>query len=634
MARRIGSLLRVRSSVPLARGSDAVPTRAHILRPRALLGVAWGVMLACASMSGSAIADPSLYWSYPSVIDAHVVDQLACPTTSLCVGVDAYGDVVTSTNPTGGASAWTVTNIDNSAPETPFSLPNALNAVSCPSPAGSLCVAVGEGGIYASSKPAGGAGAWLAAGGVGAHGHAVSCPSASFCVASFGYYGEVLTSNDPTGGAVAWKAAQVDGSHQVIGLSCPSESLCVGVDEAGNVITSTHPSAGEGAWTVAHVGELASVSCPSTSFCAAVGPAGLMTSTDPTGGAGAWALQVPETSETSQFHQIACASSSLCVASQLNGRVEESVDPSSGARAWGGQEGLDGTNGLSAVACPSESLCFVTDEALVIGVPAHSLSVSITGMGDVSSTPIACEYGCTYSGPVCPRNCGGRFANAYIPQRLREITCDESALFGAGSWGTCSLSFPAQNTVILTATPESGWTFAGWSGACSGTGGCQTPMSVDQAVVAHFTATVDIGTAPERPSISQLAQSAPLWRRGSRRSRITGRKRPPIGTVFSFDLNEAANVEFSFARSVGGREVKGNCVAQTEKDTHGRHCTRRSIAGTLTFAAHSGTTRMRFEGLVSRHKQLRPGNYTLLVKATASGQVSATTALSFTIASD
>ncbi|HVR05870.1 MAG TPA: hypothetical protein VMS02_07490, partial [Solirubrobacteraceae bacterium] len=185
------------------------------------LGVAPALLVALtAGMTPSALATSGLYWSSPSVIDTHPVNRLTCPSASLCVGLDDTGDVVTSTDPTGGPSAWALAKVDNQ-PEPPYTDPNALNDVSCPQPTGSLCVAVGEGGIFTSTNPTGGTGAWVHLGGIGEHAHAVSCASASLCVASFGYYGEILTSTDPTGGAGAWKAVQVDGSQQIVALSCP-----------------------------------------------------------------------------------------------------------------------------------------------------------------------------------------------------------------------------------------------------------------------------------------------------------------------------------------------------------------------------------------------------------------------------
>ena len=55
------------------------------------------------------------------------LDNVTCPSVSLCVAGDASGNIVTSTDPTGGASAWTVTTVEN---QPPFSLPPTSSAVS------------------------------------------------------------------------------------------------------------------------------------------------------------------------------------------------------------------------------------------------------------------------------------------------------------------------------------------------------------------------------------------------------------------------------------------------------------------------------------------------------------------------
>jgi hypothetical protein len=70
----------------------------------------------------------------------------------LCVAFDSGGNVLTSTDPTGGASAWSI------APG-PDPHSNAAYAVSCPST--SLCVAVnGDGRIATSTNPASGGTTW------------------------------------------------------------------------------------------------------------------------------------------------------------------------------------------------------------------------------------------------------------------------------------------------------------------------------------------------------------------------------------------------------------------------------------------------------------------------------------------
>lgn len=50
----------------------------------------------------------------------------------------------------------------------------------------------------------------------------------------------------------------------------------------------------------------------------------------------------------------------------------------------------------------------------------------------------------------------------------------------------CSESYNSGTLVNLTAMPASGSTFAGWSGACSGTGTCSVTMNTSKSVTATF----------------------------------------------------------------------------------------------------------------------------------------------------
>jgi streptogramin lyase len=57
---------------------------------------------------------------------------------------------------------------------------------------------------------------------------------------------------------------------------------------------------------------------------------------------------------------------------------------------------------------------------------------------------------------------------------------------GISCGATCTATYAAGTAVTVTAAPDSGSTFAGWSGACSGTSSCTVSMSQARAVTATF----------------------------------------------------------------------------------------------------------------------------------------------------
>jgi hypothetical protein len=57
---------------------------------------------------------------------------------------------------------------------------------------------------------------------------------------------------------------------------------------------------------------------------------------------------------------------------------------------------------------------------------------------------------------------------------------------GINCGGTCQASFANGTTANLTATPDPGSIFTGWSGDCTGTGSCQLTMNQAHSVTATF----------------------------------------------------------------------------------------------------------------------------------------------------
>jgi hypothetical protein len=178
-------------------------------------------------------------WTDPEILGQHgAVLALSCPSVSLCVATTSSGDVLTSTNPTGGPSAWA-------------ERPIGPVRVACPSV--SLCVGVGSGDAWTSTDPAAGASTWTSSP-IGATVNSISCASVSFCVATedqagAGGAGLVLTSTNPTAGA--WTQTTVPGLFGAI--SCPSASLCVAGGDNETIYTSTDPAAGAPTWTTTPV---------------------------------------------------------------------------------------------------------------------------------------------------------------------------------------------------------------------------------------------------------------------------------------------------------------------------------------------------------------------------------------------
>ena len=300
---------------------------------------------------------------------------ISCPRVSLCVAVGGGNTVASSADPSARAAAWSAINPGGAGPPNQ----NEIKGVSCPSP--QLCIAVSfEGLILTSTNPTGGIAAWSVAdlnpSGPRTHFYGVSCPSPC---AAVGGGGKIATSTDPTGGASAWTVIQVAGPLELRGVSCPSPSFCVAVGDdgdeiapgpadVGEVLSSTDPLGG--AWQQVQLpgapGNLYGVSCPSPALCVSGNVLGnLVVSTNPTGPASAW--PAIRGGGSVQVTAAACPSVSRCVAVDNNADVLTSTDPVAGAGGWSFTnlipytqiEGTFASNAMWGVSCPSISFCAI-----------------------------------------------------------------------------------------------------------------------------------------------------------------------------------------------------------------------------------------------------------------------------------
>ncbi|MBK7660146.1 MAG: hypothetical protein IPJ28_13840 [Betaproteobacteria bacterium] len=82
-----------------------------------------------------------------------------------------------------------------------------------------------------------------------------------------------------------------------------------------------------------------------------------------------------------------------------------------------------------------------------------------------------------------------------------------SSPVGVNCGATCSALFPFNTVVTLTATPNAGNSFTGWTGnaACAGTGTCTVTMNAAQSVTANFAAG-NAGATPRLGNISTRMQ--------------------------------------------------------------------------------------------------------------------------------
>ena len=213
-----------------------------------------------------------------------------------------------------------------------------------------------------------------------------------------------------------------------------------------------------------------------------------------------------------------------------------------------------------------------------------------------------------------------------IPLSCSDLNLDPLTLAITGTLpahGTLGAIDQAAGTVLYTPV-------AGYAGPDS------FSYKANDGALDSNTATVSLSVVgapppPVRPVVTGVRQSATTWRERNKLAQISKKKKPPLGTTFSFSLNEPAAVRLAFTRPAAGRKVSKKCVPVSKKNRKKPKCTRTVIVGTLAFNAHAGANRVRFAGRLSVTKKLKPGHYTLTITATSAGLRSTLRSLSFTI---
>jgi hypothetical protein len=153
------------------------------------------------------------------------------------------------------------------------------------------------------------------------------------------------------------------------------------------------------------------------------------------------------------------------------------------------------------------------------------------------------------------------------------------------------------------------------------------PALVACLLASAASASFSTSAEPAKPKLTEITQSASAWRESNALAVISNAA--PIGTTFSFTLNQPAHVTFTFVPTYSGRRV---CSVHVRAGSAVRTCRRVVARSTLGFIAHAGRNHVRFFGRVSSIAKLAPASYRLTISArNVAGAFAQPATLRFTI---
>jgi hypothetical protein len=248
-----------------------------------------------------------------------------------------------------------------------------------------------------------------------------------------------------------------------------------------------------------------------------------------------------------------------CETTSCGGVVE--VDPTTG------RETLDSSNSMAVNA---SSQYFDQPTAVAVDSSGRIVAVQEAGLGG-----------------SCSSGCGGLL---YVdPTTGAETELSSNAL--AINASSQDFVEPFDVLVVPPSSPGSG------GGGVSGSPPSSPPPPPASSAPTATTA------APL--ALAALAQSRSRWRERGR------------GTVFSFTLNQPAQVTLTFSRLRAGRLVHGACRAPTPRSRRRPACVESSAIGAVIIDARAGTNTVAFAGRIAAGELLRSGAYD--VSASAAG---------------
>lgn len=205
--------------------------------------------------------------------------------------------------------------------------------------------------------------------------------------------------------------------------------------------------------------DIYSVSCPSSSFCVAVGNNGDVVTYNGT----SWSGPVNIDGSTILW-SVSCPSSSFCVAGDYSGDIL-----TYNGTSWSSPDNVDGTNTIMSVSCPSSSFCVAVDsggDALTYNGTSWSSPEDVDGgklMISVSCFSTDFCMAAAFSGSsntICSANSTDTFSSS--------CGTPVDAPNEAPGYSTDAGNFSVWDAGSLTPTNDPGITWALTPSACSG----------------------------------------------------------------------------------------------------------------------------------------------------------------------
>ena len=294
-------------------------------------------------------------------------------------------------------------------------------------------------------------------------------------------------------------------------------------------------------------------------------------------------------------------------------------DTGSSFSGWSGNAACSGTGTCVVVMSAAQNVTATYATTTSSSTQQYTLSVALSGTGSVDSNPagIACTAtacgknfdsgssvtltavpgsGFTFTGWSGNAACSGTGTCVVSMTAAQSVTASfaagytltvnrigsgtvSSAPAGINCGSTCTSSVGVGSTVTLTATPDAGYAFTGWSGACTnGSGTCVVTMPAsNRSVTANFalayaltvnklgTGSGNISSSPDGLTCSGSTCSGGF----SRGNTVTLTATPASGSVFSkwdgFQTGSTYPVSMSADRSASAAFVllPPNCTEAT-----------------------------------------------------------------------